>query len=91
MEIRQGFIGIIVRRKDHIEEVNHLLTRFGCVIRGRIGIPSQKDETAVIGLVVEGTNDQIGALTGKLGNIGGIVVKSALAPKDDEKERKQEK
>ena len=87
MEIRQGFIGIIVRRKNHIEEVNHLLTKFGSVIHGRIGIPSQKDETAVIGLIVEGTNDQIGALTGKLGNISGIVVKSALAPKYNEIER----
>ncbi len=91
MEIRQGFIGIIVRRKDHIEEVNRLLTKFGSIIRGRIGIPSQKDETAVIGLIVEGSNDQVGALTGKLGNIVGIVVKSALAPKDEEKRKETEK
>ena len=36
---------------------------------------------AVIGLIVEGTNARVGALTGKLGNISGITVKSALTAK----------
>ena len=78
--VRQGFIGIVVRSRDCIEEVNRILTRYGSVIRGRIGIPNHNDESAVIGLVTEGTNDDIGALTGKLGNIPGIIVKSALVP-----------
>lgn len=77
---RQGFIGIVVQNKENIEEVNRVLTRFGHVIRGRIGVPDRERETAVIGLITEGTNDDIGALTGKLGNIRGIIVKSALVP-----------
>ena len=80
MEKRLGFIGIIVSRKDAVEEVNRILSRFGKLIRGRIGVPNHEDESAVIGLITEGTNDEIGALTGKLGNLPGIVVKSALAP-----------
>jgi putative iron-only hydrogenase system regulator len=79
-EKRLGFIGIVVDCKDHIEEVNRILTRYGSIIRGRIGIPNHEDDSAVIGLIVEGTNDEIGALTGKLGNIPGIIVKSALSP-----------
>ncbi len=78
--LRQGFIGIVVQSRECIEEVNRILTRYGKVIRGRIGIPNREDETAVIGLITEGTNDEIGALTGKLGNIRGIIVKSALVP-----------
>ena len=78
--VRQGFIGIVVQNRTCIEEVNRILTRFGNIIRGRIGVPNREDETAVIGLITEGTNDEIGALTGKLGNIPGIIVKSALVP-----------
>ena len=78
--VRQGFIGIVVQNRVYVEEVNRILSRFGKVIRGRIGIPSREDETAVIGLITEGTNDEIGALTGKLGNVPGIIVKSALVP-----------
>ena len=78
MEKRLGFIGIVVDRKDSIEEVNRILTRFGKLIRGRIGVPNHENDSAVIGLITEGTNDEIGALTGKLGNLEGITVKSAM-------------
>ncbi len=89
MERRLGFIGIVVSRKDSVEEVNRILSKFGSLIRGRIGIPNHEDGSAVIGLIAEGTNDEIGALTGKLGNLPGIVVKSALTPaKSKGEERK---
>lgn len=78
MENRLGFIGIVVNRKDSIEEVNRILSRFGSLFRGRIGVPNHENDSAVIGLIAEGTNDEIGALTGKLGNLPGIVVKSAM-------------
>ena len=78
MEKRLGFIGIVVDRKDSIEEVNRILTRFGKLIRGRIGVPNHENDSTVIGLITEGTNDEIGALTGKLGNLEGITVKSAM-------------
>ena len=80
MEKRLGFIGIVVDRKDSIEEVNRILSRFGSLIRGRIGVPNHENDSAEIGLTTEGTNDDIGALTGKLGNLDGIIVKSALVP-----------
>ncbi|MBR3429143.1 MAG: CopG family transcriptional regulator [Clostridia bacterium] len=85
--VRQGFIGIVVQHRECIEEVNRILTKYGKVIRGRIGVPNREDESAVIGLITEGTNDEIGALTGKLGNVRGIIVKSALVPvlKNEEK------
>lgn len=79
-EKRLGFIGIIVIRKDSVEQVNRILSGFGRLIRGRIGIPNHEDGSAVIGLILEGSNDDIGALTGKLGNLPGIIVKSAMAP-----------
>ena len=80
-EKRRGFVGIVVDRRDEISRVNQVLSGCGALIRGRIGIPNSVDGTAVIGLVVEGTNEEIGAMTGKLGNIPGITVKSALTGK----------
>ena len=85
ISVRQGFIGIVVQNREYIEEVNRILTKYGKVIRGRIGVPDRENETAVIGLITEGTNDEIGALTGKLGNIPGIIVKSALVPVNKKK------
>ena len=80
-EKRLGFVGIVVDNRDEIERVNRVLSEFGRLMKGRIGVPNQEDGTAVIGLIVEGTNEQLGAMTGKLGNIPGITVKSALTGK----------
>lgn len=80
-DIRTGFVGILVENRDSVQEVNKLLSAYGDLIRGRIGIPDRENGNAVIGLVVEGTNDQMGAMTGKLGNIRGITVKSAMMAK----------
>ena len=63
------------------EEVNRILSQFGPIIRGRIGVPDRDSGLAVIGLIVEGTNEQVGAMTGRLGNLGGVTVKSALTAK----------
>lgn len=80
-EIRMGFVGIVVESREEIQHVNQILSQFADLIRGRIGVPNPQDHTAVIGLIVEGTNAQVGALTGRLGNIPGITVRSALAAK----------
>lgn len=80
-EIRTGFIGIIVENREKIQEVNNILSTFADLIHGRIGVPDHEIGTAVIGLIVEGTNDQMGAMTGKLGNLHGITVKSAMTAK----------
>lgn len=81
METRLGFIGIVVQKMEAAAEVNRILSSYGEIIRGRIGVPSQTEHSAVIGVIVEGDNNRIGAMTGKLGNVPGIAVKSALAPR----------
>ena len=80
-DIRLGFVGIVVEDRLQAEHVNRILSGFGGIIRGRIGIPDQETGHAVIGLIVEGTNDQVGAMTGRLGNLPGVTVKSALTAK----------
>ena len=80
-DVRLGFVGVVVEERHQAEAVNRVLSKFGDIIRGRIGIPDRETGTAVIGLIVEGTNDQVGAMTGMLGNLQGVTVKSALTSK----------
>ena len=44
--MRQGFIGIVVENRTNIEEVNRILSRYGKVIRGRIGVPGRDGDSA---------------------------------------------
>lgn len=81
MDKRIGVIGIIIEDLSHISEVNEILHQYGNVIVGRMGIPYKERGVNVISLIVDGTTDDIGALTGKLGKIKGLSVKSALSKK----------
>lgn len=78
MDERLGFVGIVIEDRERAEEVNRVLSQYGGIIRGRIGVPDRETGLAVIGIIVEGTNDQVGAMTGRLGNLPGVTVKSAM-------------
>lgn len=76
---RVAVIGIVINnREENARRVNDILSDFGSIIVGRMGIPYKERELSVMSIIADGTNDQIGALTGKLGNIKGIKVKVAL-------------
>ena len=81
MEERLGFVGIVIEDRQRAEEVNRILSQYGPIIRGRMGVPDRETGLAVIGIIVEGTNDQVGAMTGRLGNLPGVTVKSAMTAK----------
>jgi len=77
---RLGFVGIIVEdRKMCSGVVNDVLTQFSDLILARTGLPNVKGNTSIITLVIDATTDELGNLTGKLGNISGVSVKSGLA------------
>ncbi len=74
-----GVVAIIVKnRADAAPRVNEILTQFGGIIIGRMGIPYHERELSIITLIVDATNDEIGALTGKLGLLKAVTVKSTL-------------
>lgn len=80
MEKRIGVIGIVIENaRESALEVNAILGRFSDVIIGRMGIPAKMSrDVSVISLIVEITTEQLGSLTGKLGGLRGVTVKSAL-------------
>lgn len=82
MNTRIGVIAILVeKREQSVPRVNELLTEFGELIIGRIGVPYRERDLNIISLIVEGTTDQLGTLTGKLGMIPGVRTKSLLLTK----------
>jgi putative iron-only hydrogenase system regulator len=80
MEKRLGFVGIIVEDRAHAApEVNRVLMEFGELIVARTGLPYAQKHCCVITLVVDATTDELGKLTGRLGMIPQVSVKSALS------------
>lgn len=78
MEKRIGMVSILVENRDRIQELNSILSQHNDLILARQGLPLRDQGIHLISLVVEGSNDRIGALCGQAGRIQGIRVKSLL-------------
>ncbi len=82
MRKRIGVIAIVVEERGKVTaKLNNILSEFGDIILGRMGVPSKEHGLSIISIIVEGTSDDIGAMTGQLGNLSGISIKSALTSK----------
>ncbi len=79
MEKRLGVVAVILEDKEYADQVNDILHEYNQLIVGRMGLPYKERSVAVISLIVDATSDEVSALTGKLGRIDGVTVKSALA------------
>ncbi|MFZ5940338.1 MAG: TM1266 family iron-only hydrogenase system putative regulator [Bacteroidota bacterium] len=79
MEKRLGTVIILVSEGADTGKLNSIISQHGDMVLGRQGIPMRDRGLNVISLVLEGTTDEIGALTGKIGRMEGIRVKSVLA------------
>ena len=79
MQKRLGIIGIIIKdRNKAAGAVNAILSEHGDMIVGRMGLPFRDRGVNIIDLIIEATTDELGALTGKLGMLEGVKVKSLL-------------
>ncbi len=81
MEKRIGVIGIVIEDNKIANKINQFLHEHADIIIGRMGLPYKARDISVISLIVDGSTDQIGSLTGKLGNLPGINVNSTLSKK----------
>lgn len=77
---RLGFAGIIIEnREQSSQQVNKILSEHADIILARTGIPHIKGKTSIITLVIDCNSDQLGKLTGQLGSLEGVSVKSGLS------------
>jgi len=75
-----GVIAVIIKnRAGSAGLVNQALSDYGDMIIGRMGLPYPERDLNIVTLIVDATGDRIGALTGKLGMIPDVTVKSTLA------------
>ncbi|MBW6536569.1 MAG: hypothetical protein K0B11_16285 [Mariniphaga sp.] len=77
MEKRTGTVLILIETRENVQILNDIISTHSQIIIGRQGLPRSNGQS-IISLVLEGTTDQIGSLTGQLGRLKGIQVKSVL-------------
>ena len=74
---RIGVVGIVVKgNKEVVLEMQRVLSEFSYIIIGRMGVP--REEANAIALIVEGSQERVSALTGRLGRFEELTVKSAM-------------
>lgn len=82
MDTRIALIGIIVENEEVTEKLNGILHEYRQYIVGRMGIPYHQKNVCIISVVIDATNDVISSLSGKLGMIKGINVKTIYSKTD---------
>ena len=78
---RIGMVSVIVENLDNAPQVNKIIGEMQHLILGRIGMPDKKHALGIIGLIVKGSDVDVSRLTARLGNVGGVIVKSAMTSK----------
>ena len=79
METRVAVMSIIVENSDAVEQINTLLHENGEHIIGRMGIPYRKRGISIISIAMDAPQNTISALSGKIGNLSGVSVKTAYS------------
>lgn len=79
METRVAIIGIIVESPESVEKMNELLSEYGRYIIGRMGIPYREKNLNIISVAVDAPQNEISTLSGKIGKLPGISVKTAYS------------
>ena len=87
MDTRVAVISIIVSKEEAVEKLNTLLHNYAQYIIGRMGLPYRAKNVNIICVAVDAPNDAISALSGKLGSIEGVSVKTAYSNVISEKNR----
>lgn len=79
MQTRVAVMGIIVENTDSVEQLNHLLHEYGHYIIGRMGIPYRARSINIVSIAIDAPQDVISALSGKIGSLDDISVKTAYS------------
>lgn len=78
MEKKIATIIILINQNADTRKLNSILSDYGMHILGRQGINIVHRKISIISLVLEADTDVIGALSGKLGRLQNIKVKTAM-------------
>ena len=79
MSKRVAVMGIIVENGEVVSELNSLLHEYSNFIIGRMGIPYREKNISIISIAIDAPQDMISTLSGKIGKLPGISVKTAYS------------
>ena len=79
METRVALIGIIVEQESSAAALNALLHEYGGYIIGRMGLPYRERGVNIISVVLDAPQDVISTLSGRIGRLEGVSVKTQYA------------
>ena len=79
METRVAVLGIIVENMDSVAQLNNILHDYGKFIIGRMGIPYREKKINIISIAIDAPQDIIASLSGKIGRLDGVSVKTAYS------------
>lgn len=76
---RIAVMGIIVENTDSAESLNSILHECGEYILGRMGIPYRERNVSIISVAIDAPQEIISAVSGKIGKLDGVTVKTAYS------------
>lgn len=79
MSTRVAVMSIIVEKSEHTQEINSILHGYCEYVIGRMGIPYREKNINIISIALDAPQDTISALSGKLGKLNGVSVKTAYS------------
>ena len=81
METRVAVMSIIVEDPGSVEQLNSYLHEYGEYIIGRMGIPyrAKAKKINIISIAIDAPQNTISTLSGKIGQLNGISVKTAYS------------
>lgn len=79
METRVAVMSIIVEKFETVEQLNSILHDYGQYIIGRMGIPYRQRNINIISIALDAPQNTISTLSGKIGKLDGISVKTAFS------------
>ena len=76
---RVAVMSIIVEARDSADALNSILSEYGEYIIGRMGVPYKEKGISIISIALDAPQDSISALSGKIGKLPGVSVKTAYS------------
>lgn len=76
---RVAVMSIIVEDTDSAEDMNSLLHEYGRFIIGRMGLPYRRRGISIVSVALDAPQDDISALSGKIGRLKGVSVKTVYS------------
>ena len=78
-ETRVAVIGVIVEEPESVEALNAILHDHAPYILGRMGVPYREKNVNIISVAIDAPQNVINTLSGKIGKLPGVSVRTAYS------------